>query len=442
MLLPIQSKASVQIPNEYYPYMNGLPVMERYSKLWNNTVMAILMHWEGTAPWAPPFIWPPSGGEDMLKEYIDAMHSIGNSVGLYSSGIAWTQKSMIDPEYSLEKRFIAENVADEICIGPRGEAWSSVCNSPLGQRIGYDLCPSRDYTANVVCKEISSAAALGVDYLQYFDQNQGCVSPLCYSKKHDHPELPGAWQTRAMQTLLAKAQKAAGKTIIGCENAAAQPYINVCKLNDLRNHLAWGAGGVPVALYSYLYHEYTAGFSGNGVWLHGSIDLDNTPFFPVWNLAWNFVSGNLLSVVLKDKGEIHWNWCRLWSVPAPEQEPLIKLIGNLSKWRRTDMKKYLVSGRMVKAPKVVSPMLEIKTYKQTPPQVPAILSSAWQDDEHTAVILASSLTETASCTIVLPENTVVEVTTSFGKKQLPGGVADIEVPPLDAVLITYKTVKA
>ncbi|MBQ7395114.1 MAG: hypothetical protein IJW08_01100 [Lentisphaeria bacterium] len=434
------SDAGGLIPNEYYPYSNALPVMERYNKLWDNAVMALLMHWEGTAPWAPPFIWPPSGGEELLKEYIDAMHEKGNSVGLYSSGIAWTQKSMIDPDYSLEERFIAENVADEICIGPRGEAWSSVCNHPLGQRIGYDLCPSRDYTVNLVCKEISSASKLGVDYLQYFDQNQGCASPLCYSKKHAHPELPGAWQTTAMQNLLDKAADAAGVTVLGCENAVAQPYMKVCKLNDLRNHLAWSFCGYPVALYSYLYHEYTTGFSGNGVWLHGNMDYEKTPFFPVWNLAWNFVSGNLLSVILKDKGELHWNWCQLWSVPAPEQEPLIKLIGNLSKWRRGAMKKYLLAGRMVKTPKVVSPIRLVHTKIQEPIEVPAVPASAWSDGDTTAVILANSLTEAAECSVILPESVTAQVSFAGETIELAGSKLTVKVPALDAVLITYKNI--
>ena len=425
------------VPNEYYPYMNGLSVMERYNKLWNNSVMALLMHWEGTAPWAPPFIWPPSGGEAMLKEYVDAMHAKGNSVGLYSSGIAWTQKSMIDPDYSLEERFVSDHVENEICIGPRGEAWSRVCNSPRGQRIGYDLCPQREYTANVVCNEVAGAAGIGVDYLQYFDQNQGCTSPLCYSKKHGHPELPGPWQTQAMQSLLDKAQETAGKTLIGCENAAAQPYIKVCKLNDLRNHLAWGTGGIPVALYSYLYHEYTSGFSGNGVWLHGQIDQEKTPDFTLWNLAWNFVSGNVLSVILKDKGELHWNWCRLWKDPAPEQEPLIKLIGNLSKWRREEMKKFLVAGRMVKAPEVISPVCTIYTKNQIPPQVPTVLSAAWQNGDKTALILASSMKEDTEVEVKLPQTAEVKIISAKEEYVIQAKDFKVNAPALDAVLVIY-----
>lgn len=432
------SDAGGLIPNEYYPYSAALPVMERYNKLWNNSVMALLMHWEGTAPWAPPFIWPPSGGEELLKEYIDAMHEKGNSVGLYSSGIAWTQKSMIDPSFTLEERFEADNVADEICIAPQGGAWSSVCNHPLGQRIGYDLCPARDYTADIVCKEVSSAAALGVDYLQYFDQNQGCVAPFCYSKKHGHPDLPGAWLTGAMQGLLDKVLDSAGKTIIGCENAAAQPYIKACKLNDLRNHLAWAMGGTPVALYSYLYHEYTSGFSGNGVWIHDKVDLKKTPYFMLWNLSWNFVSGNVLSVILKDKGDIHWNWCQLWKDPAPEQEPLITLIGNLSRWRRGEMKKYLVSGRMVKCPEILAPAVTIYTTSQTPPQVPSILGAAYSGNEGKVVILANSNRTETECTIIFDQVTKVEIKTANSTLEAEGKRIKVKVPALDAALVKIK----
>jgi hypothetical protein len=153
--------------------------------------MVLLMHWEGTAPWAPPYVWPPYGGEEELKNFVETMHANGDRVGLYASGIGWTQQSMTDTSYTLYERFEKENVGAEICIGPRDEKFSRVCNGLKGQRIGYDLCPGREFTARTISNEIRQAAAAGVDYLQFFDQNQGCASPLCYAKNHGHPELPG-----------------------------------------------------------------------------------------------------------------------------------------------------------------------------------------------------------------------------------------------------------
>jgi len=424
-------------PNEYYPYRAALPVMEKYHQLWQNPVMALLMHWEGTAPWAPPYVWPPSGGEDLLAEYIDAMHRVGNTVGLYGSGIAWTQKSMIDPNYSLSKRFADERVDQEICTGPRGETFSRVCNNPKGQRLGYDLCAARKFTADTVVNEVAAAAKLGVDYLQYFDQNQGCSAPFCYSKHHGHPALPGAWLTEAMQNLLARAQAAAGRTVLGCENAAAEPYLEVCQLNDLRNHLAWGSGGMPVPLYPYLFHEYSAGFSGNGVCLSEWVDVERTPFFLQWALAWNFISGNLLSVVLKDGGKIHWHWNLLWSVSEPAQQPLLTLIGNLSRWRRGRAAQYLVAGRMQKTPPVSCGVRTIFLKQQTPAKVPAIEASAWEKDNKHAVILTNYGEKSEPCRIDLAALCKGSLYSRQKETAFEADSLLVEVPPLDAVLIEY-----
>ena len=409
-------------PNEYYPYAAAMPVLRDLRRKFGAPVMALLMHWEGTAPWAPPFVWPPSGGEELLKAFLDAMHAEGGFVGLYASGTGWTQRSMIDPRYDLFARFEADHVAGEICRGPRGEAYSRVCNSPRGQRLGYDLCPARDYTANVVGHEIASARKLGVDYLQYFDQNQGCTSPLCYARDHGHPPLPGSWQTAAMRGLLKKAQEAAAdRTVLGCENAAAEPYVGVCRLNDLRSHLAWGTGGRPVALYSYCFHEYSAGFSGNGVCLHGWVDLDRTPFFLLWHLARHFVSGDLLSVVLKDHGRIHWNWTSPWTAPGPEQEPLLTLIGRLAAKRAGAWRRFLVSGRMIKTPEIAGPTRRIFLRQQPTATVPAVPAAAWESAGERVVVLANTLERAAKCRIRWAD----------GREQ------KITVPPLDAALVPF-----
>ena len=407
-------------PNEYFPYEAALPTLQRYREAWGGRLMALLMHWEGTAPWAPPYVWPPFGGEELLKGFIEKLHAQGDVLGLYCSGIGWTQRSNIDPTYDCQKKFEELHVDREICAGPRGERYSRVCNGYNTIRIGYDLCAARPFTHDLVKHEVGSAAALGVDYLQYFDQNQGCASPLCYSRDHGHPALPGPWHTDAMRGLLNDAKAAAGDTVLGCENAAAEPYLGGCQLNDLRSHLAWGCCGVPVPLYTYLFHEYTAGFSGNCVCLAAWVDVERTPDFLLWHLAWHFVAGNLLTVVLKDGGDIHWCWSRDWSESFPEQEPIIRLVANLARWRREKASKYLVAGRMVRCPKVKCASVVIHRVEMPDLDAPAVLASAWRaDDGQTAVILANTTQQEQHCIVEGRPGTVV-------------------VPPLDAVLLVIK----
>ncbi len=433
--------------NEYFPYNNLLPVVRNYAQTLHSRIMALMMHWEGTAPWAPPYVWPPYGGETGFRQFAEALHAERNLLGVYCSGIGWTQQSSLDLTYNREAEFQEKQLAQVMCRGPRDEMFARICNGGPGegQRIGYELCPACEFTSETVCREIRSAVAAGVDYMQYFDQNQGGSAPLCYDARHGHPAGPGKWLTDAMSMLFAKAD-AAGRmeneqAILGCENAAAQPYIRHLPFNDLRNHLGW-CYGKPVPAYAFLFHEYINNFTGNGVCLANWFDREKSPEFLQYRMAYSFISGEVLSLVLKDHGEIHWSWVCSWDEPPPDQTRLRRLTANLNRCRREEGHDYLIYGRMERAVPVQCADWTLHLREAVPRQLslPTVLGSRWSLGNQQALILANMSDHKQIATIDW------ENARHSGRLSAREGVRDsvlcgqqeLEVPPLETLVIEWE----
>lgn len=355
-------------PNAYLPYVNALPEIKRHHDYFGTGILALLMHWEGTAPWAPPYVWPPYGGKEMLAEYRDALHRNGDYLGLYCSGTAWTQVSMIVPSYSRTRQYTVEGLDRWMMRGPKGEIDAQVCNHPRAQRIGYDMCLTETWSRETVKREIASMDGFGVDYCQFFDQNLGGGGHLCFSSRHRHPSVPGAWGTEAMKSLQEESQ---GRMVVGCEGGAATPFVRNLYFNDSRAFFPAAFGlGRPVPGLAYVFHEWSSNFSGNGIGMKTS---------PIFRLAYSFHNGDMLTLVLAKPGRLAYAWGVLWSDPMPEetQALVLKLTKGFNDLRRK-YPQYLFNGRMV-PPFVVYDVPEVSVRLGAHDfRYPEILASFWE----------------------------------------------------------------
>ena len=375
-------------PNRMFPYMNAMPYVEKFGRLLDSKIMALLMHWEGTAPWAPPYVWPPFGGEEELAKFRDALHARGDLLGVYCSGTAWTQISSIVPTYSLEQRFEDEHLGRHMMRGPKGQITSCICNGHDGQRLGYDMCLAEDWCVGEIVAEAAKLSRFGIDYSQFFDQNMGGGWLLCYAKHHKHPPIPGAWAVDAMLALQRRlaAAEGDGGMVFGCEAAAATPYVPTLSYNDVRPIPGLMRFGRPVPGSAFVFHEWMCNFTGNQCGMTKRMDA-------FWRWMSGFHNGDMFSLVLNDSGEVVCGWPSPWSNgPLPERDGLVSVIRELNAIRKKHPS-FLLEGKMVRPfvrcesrPAVV----DYEGWQSGKVETTEVLTSFWENSKGERVGFASN----------------------------------------------------
>ena len=325
--------------NGLYPYENVLPYLDEIAKATDSKVMALLMHWEGTAPWAPPYSLPPYGGEAAFNAFADKLHEREMLFGVYCSGFGWTQQSHTEPSYHMEEAFASLGIAESLCADTNGRIDSTICTA---QRTGYDFCPACEQTKEIFKTEFEKICSSKVDYVQALDQNHGGASYFCYSDKHGHVPAPGKWQQIETNKLLGSIDKK-GK-ILGCESAAAEPFLTQLQFSDKRFELNYYVG-TPIPIYEYLYHEYVTNFMGNQI----CAMLEKTDNNFTYRLAYSFASGDVLTVVLGGEGELKYAWCDYVEPKNKNLDQFVVLpfIKTLNAWKKQGGYEFLHYGKMI-----------------------------------------------------------------------------------------------
>lgn len=359
-------------PNALFPYENGLPYVDRIAERWNLRLMVLLMHWEGSAPWAPPYVWPPYGGEESFCRFADALHDRGHTLGVYCSGFGYSIQSNLVDSYNRQAEYDREGLRDAMCVSPGNTVERSrICT---GQRSGYDLCLGADKAQTVLARAYGPLFRSPADYVQILDQNHGGSQYFCYARDHHHPPCPGAWMTDKMNTLLDSWNEAGGGKLFGCESAAAEAFLGQLLFSDNRFELNW-SHGVPVPLYGYLYHEYLRNFMGNQV----SCGLDTRTDTLRIRMAYSFAAGDAMTVVMRPDGELMTNWGNHDFSFAPDREKAFELASNLARFYREEATDALWCGRMLKPEPYECPSAHYDSGAGGC-EIPHCLSTAWETD--------------------------------------------------------------
>lgn len=415
-------------PNRLFPYNNSLAYLDDISERTNSRIMALLMHWEGTAPWAPPYVWPPLGGENLLSDFCNELHRRDFLLGVYCSGISYTVKSNINA-YTMQKEYEEKGLSKYMCTSVDGTIESRTCQ---GQRKSYDMCISQAFTKEVLCNEAEKMISCGLDYIQILDQNHGGTPYFCYSNKHGHPAMPGKWMVDHMTDFLKNLkQKVGSNVLLGCESAASEAYIPYLNLSDNRFNLNYMAGR-PIPLYGYIYHKYLYNFSGNSVSSLSVTDIYKSPDCHMLRVAHSYLAGDLMTLVINQDGDIVWSWGERDFSYLPDRDAVLEFVKVATAYRRGVGKKYLVYGEMIKPLDVqcdTVPMYKPITDYVT--QYPAVLTTAWQASDGTkAQFFASYRKQEEKCTVDLTGTKGAYLMDENGKtiKTLKAEKCEITIP--------------
>lgn len=412
-------------PNKLFPYENSLKYIDELASRTGAKILVLLMHWEGTAPWAPPFVWPPFGGVEMFCDFLKKLHAGGNLLGVYCSGLGFTEQSNLINSYNNED-FISENrLMDCFCAAPdQSVSHSRICT---GQRSGYDICPASEAGKALLYKALEPLLTSGVDYVQALDQNHGGGMYFCYSKNHGHPPVPGKWMTEASHRLIDGWKKLNPSVLLGCESAAAEPYTDVLRLSDNRYELCYRLGR-PIPLYAYLFHPYLKNFMGNQV----ACPLEQTTSMLELRLAYSFLAGDLLTLVLNDEGEIIFDWGMRDFSKKSDRDELISFVAGLHGWHEI-FPEIFRGAEMTKPLKLSCGETKLKMSYGSPVYESNVLTSAWKTGEKTVQFLINWTHEPQICGIESGRKAVIH-RENIGASPLDG---EIILSPLECVAVIY-----
>ena len=393
-------------PNEaFVPYARSLPALDALAEATGGPLMPILMAWEREGPWVYPEALPPVGGSASFAAFTVAARDRGWHVGTFCDGTRWVVGHAF-AGYDGHTHFEAAGGPATTSRTHTDELWQE--NWDASWRPSYPGCLAVPRTREIALDYVASLAGdLGLDMIQFFDQNLGGCTFPCYADDHPHPSVPGPWMTAAMSAFMADvtttAARAAGPgrtTAISVESAPAEVHLGSIALCDIRavvdGHDAadplWD-GAIP--LFHFLYHELLP--------IQGGFGWAPEPHHVALRNAWNIVIGALPGGVLTPSGHLldrdTVNWAP-WDEPVEDPAAGLAVLRSGLALRRGPGREHLVFGRMERTASVDGIETERWTHDGRDHAIPTVVHRAWMAPDGTIGLVAANWTATARAVVV------------------------------------------
>ena len=371
-------------PNEeFLPYAKAVPLLEAVSRRIEAPLVPVIMSWERPGPWIYPDCFPPAGGDASLREFTAIARQRGWYIGTFCNGTRWVVEHYWSG-YDGHDDFAARGGERSVCRTPAGDLWKEKWDEDW--RPSYPCCLGSPMTRKLAEDFVRHIIDLGLDWIQFLDQNVGCATFPCFATDHEHPPLPGVWMTEKMRLLVdtfhrlgaEEFERSSGdrQIVFSVECPVNECFIPAFQICDVRvvppGHKGYGTGFLP--LYHYLYHEF--------ILIQGGFGNAPEPYhLPIRN-AYNLVVGEIPGAVMKGDGKLlNWdttNWGP-WEPDVGDNDDALEMLRTGTALRRGPGRDFLVYGRML-APARVEGIQTVRwQHGGGDHQIPAVFHAAWQN---------------------------------------------------------------
>lgn len=393
-------------PNEaFVPYDRSLPALDALAEAIGGPLMPIVMAWEREGPWVYPEALPPVGGSRAFAAFTAAARDRGWHVGTFCNGTRWVVGHRF-AGYDGRAYFETAGGPASVTRTNVGEPWQE--NWDASWRPSHPACLAVPRTRDIARAYVATLAGeLGLDMIQFFDQNLGGCTFPCYAEDHPHASVPGPWMTAEMTTFMADIRETAAHAAgperaiaVSVESAPAEVHLGSITLCDIRavvdGHCAadpfWD-GAIP--LFHFLYHEFLP--------IQGAFGWAPEPYHVALRNAWNLVIGELPGGVLTPSGNLldrdTVNWAP-WDARVGDPAAGLAVLRSGLALRRGPGRGLLVFGRMERTARVSEVATRRWAYDGREHSIPAVVHRTWRaPDGSLGVVLANWTDETQSVVV-------------------------------------------